>query len=788
MKTINRIFRITAVEDFNPSDFLSTLFNSGISATLLIEVDGRTKIFLILSGTISLFDKEDELKLSAFEDLLEGCSFEEGEPSEIREEDFSIIHITGEPSQSKSSMEKLITKLLETGISSRIFVNVEPLDLLSPSFYSSFSIVLSSDEEDIATLLLILRTIFGNSINITIDRGRRARHNLKKLIEGKQIHTTILNEKGLSTYFYLPMTYGIEPIKKMNFPMPTSSFEGMDIGRLAEYKIGEIEKIRLEPSRLFEHMAIWGASGSGKTTFIKNLLIELSHTDVKFCVIDWHNEYRDVVCSLDGKIGEDILVFNPMIIPFSLNSLEIPETENREIIVWERIENFVSLIKQMFKIGEIQEGKLRRALMDLYSTSNNPTIGRLIAELKDKRMGTLVYKLEKFTTGFYGKIFNTKNSTISLEELKKKNVIFELGGLPGEVRTFFVYVLLILWWDHLRLGNPSPNVLILDDFQRYSEHIVVRKMLSEARKFKQGIICSHQGPYQLSEMMRAEVVRNTATKVIFRQEQTWDKYIVRDALGGLDKEQLINLSYLDTGEAIVKLPSVKFPVRVNTYPPPQGQKLQDWEIREAMKNYSEELPQPETPENKPMEKEFLKEIYKDPYVSVPDIAKHLGMKTKRCYDLKQKLVRTGYLHEEKIRVGRGRPRKVLKLTEKGLEALNQKGKSPAHQGGPEHIYLENRIASILRKNWIVRIERGCDVRAEKDNYKVAIEIETGKSNRKEQILYNVKRDLRWADKVVVVCPNKNARLKINEMLAGFDRVVIITYSEVDELEDFLNET
>jgi len=792
MKTLRRTFRITAVENFNPMEFLNVLYNSSLSANLSIEVDGRTRIFLTLSGAASFIDRSAELKLSAFENLLDRCSFEEcGQPG-MPEDEIALIHVLGVPSLSDSQMEKLVTKLLETDVRSRILASAEPMNLgLSLSFYSGFSVVLSRGEDiekDIATLLPLIKSIFGDSTSLIVDRKRKARHSLKKIMEGKRIHTTIMGIERLSVYFHLPMTYGIEPVKKMDFPMPTSSFEGMDIGRLAEFSIGEIEKVRLEPPRLFEHMAIWGASGSGKTTFIKNLLVKLSHTDVKFCVIDWHNEYRDMIKSLNGKLGDDILIFNPMITPFSLNSLEIPEVENREIIVWERIENFISLIKQMFRLGEIQEGRIRRALISLYSTTNTPTIGDLIGELKDKKMGSLVYKFEKFTSGFYGRTFNTEKSTISIDELKKKNVIFELGGLPNEVRVFFVYVLLILWWDQLRLGEVSPHVLVLDDFQRYSEHVVIRKMLSEARKFGQGLICSHQGPYQLSEMMRAEVVRNTATKVIFRQEQTWDKYIVRDALGGLDKEQLVNLSYLDTGEAIVKLPSVKFPARVNTYPPPESHKLQDREVREAMENYAEELPEKtEAPEEKqPAEKEFLEEIYKNPYASLPEVAKHLGMKTKRCYELKKRLVRTGYLKEEKVRVGRGRPRNALKLTDKGLEVLDKRGKHPAHQGGSEHIFLENRIASILRKNWTVRIERGCDVRAERDGYKVAVEVETGKTNEKEQMLYNVKRDLRWADKVVVVCPNKDARLEINERLAGIEKVVVITYSEVDDMEDFLD--
>jgi len=288
-------------------------------------------------------------------------------------------------------------------------------------------------------------------------------------------------------------------------------------------------------------------------------------------------------------------------------------------------------------------------------------------------------------------------------------------------------------------------------------------------------------------MMRSEVVRNTATKIIFRQEQTWDKYIVRDALGGLEKHQLENLSYLDTGQCVVKLPSVKTPVRINTFNPPAGRKIEDWEISKAMERYAGTIKREEEPKyEEPIEKIFLENIYRDPYMPLTQLAKIMGIKTERCYDIKRRLMRTGYLIEENVRIGRGRPRKALKLTGKALQALCIRGKTPAHYGGSEHVFMVNKIASILRKNWDVKIEDSCDVRVEKNGRKIAIEVETGKAKDDSQLLYNVKRDSKWADKIIVVCPNKQNKLQIEEKLAGFEKVEVITYAEVDKVEEFLD--
>jgi DNA-binding PadR family transcriptional regulator len=395
-------------------------------------------------------------------------------------------------------------------------------------------------------------------------------------------------------------------------------------------------------------------------------------------------------------------------------------------------------------------------------------------------------KLEKFTQGFYGSIFNCMHSSISFSELKRKNVIIELGQLPSEVRMFFASVFLILWWDNLNLKEKTPNVLILDDFYRYANIGVIRKMLSEARKFQQGLICSHQGPYQLPQGIREEVVRNTATKIIFRQEQTWDKRIVRDALGGLTKDSLILLSYLDVGQAIVKLPSEPSPMRIAAPEPPKKYLLLDQTVQKAMQKYVGDPETCETPcIEEPFEKKFLDEIYNKPKVPLTTITKNLGIKTKRGYDIKNKLVKGGYLTEDHIRQGSGRPKTVFNLTKKGLEYIEIEKDRPPQYGKSEHVFIVNKIANSL-KDWDVKVEDGCDIRIKKDDNEYAVEIETGKSKDKKQILYNIKRDSAWANKIILVCPNKTAKIDIEDLIKdNSDKINVITYRQIGNISQIL---
>ena len=101
--------------------------------------------------------------------------------------------------------------------------------------------------------------------------------------------------------------------------------------------------------------------------------------------------------------------------------------------------------------------------------------------------------------------------------------------------------------------------------------------------------------------------------------------------------------------------------------------------------------------------------------------------------------------------------KVLVLTDKGKRAISNVKieKIFNKRGSFEHEYAKFRIGEYYRKRgyWVTfeyKIGEGksVDVVAEKDGKKIAIEVETGKSDS----IYNIKKDLEAGfEKVVCVC-------------------------------------
>ena len=776
-----KTIRVTGVNHFDTASFLRRMHSAGLTVSLLIYINRRTEIYLSVVDD-SILGRKEDLKMGVLKSLLENCTCEDSDAPSLQWRKL-MLHVVGEPQPQADAIEALVSKFLSSEIEAFIIMKAMPLQEF---FAFSFAVAVPFTDRrhgTVITLSALLKAALGETIRI---RRRKTSHDIRRIIM-ESGPFMLLDMETASRLFHLPLTYGITTIMEMGFPTPPSPLKGIRVGTPAEFSLPDLREIRLDPERLFEHMAVWGASGTGKTTFLKNLLISLESTGIKFCILDWHSEYREIISSLRRKIGKGILVLNPFISSLSVNPLELPHNGRfREMLIWERIENFISLLNQMFRIGEIQEAHIRNILSKLYMETDTPTIGELVSLLSDRHMKTLAMKLKKFTEGFYGKIFNSRKSTLPMQKLREKNVIIELGRLPPEVRMFFACIFLILWWESLQTGSITSNVLVLDDFYRYSQLSVIRKMLSEARKFRQGLICSHQGPYQLPEGIREEVVRNTATKIIFRQEQTWDKYIVRDALGGLTKEQIENLSYLRTGEAIIKLPSTNFPIRIDTLPPAGSTPPDDEEIKEAMKNFIQTGTPETTAPAETIERKMLREIHRNPGTPLTEIAKTLKIKTSRGYQLKNSLLQQGYLEEEKVRTGRGRPRIILKITPEGYQYLGEKERKTAPQyGKTEHRLMVSRVASML-KGWNIKIEDGCDIRAEKNGFRVAIEIETDRTNQKQQILYNVRRDLTWADRVIIICPNKDTKIRIAEMLqAESQKTIIITYRQINRIHEIL---
>jgi DNA-binding MarR family transcriptional regulator len=169
---------------------------------------------------------------------------------------------------------------------------------------------------------------------------------------------------------------------------------------------------------------------------------------------------------------------------------------------------------------------------------------------------------------------------------------------------------------------------------------------------------------------------------------------------------------------------------------------------------------------------LLRDIAEDRSSSTTERYMRLGLNAYQGNKARESLILKGLIEVKDIPTRTGRVR-LLELTEKGREearALGLKAGDSCRKGGPDHEYMKGRIAREYRLRGYQVIEeyplgkgKATDLVAVKDGKRIAIEVETGKSDA----IYNVRKNLEAGfSKVLCVVPNERLKDKIDGQLAG----------------------
>lgn len=819
------------------SHILRGISSGKIQTSLIIQIEKSTKILISTFGSSyskSKAKSSAESQMHQLTGLLAGCKFSDNPPDEFQILTHSaLLFILGQPTiGNKNQAEELITGLRAVNCKATLVMNVLPITipldeaeqrkhkdhrdkylLDDAQFQFTFGIFITDNDSttlltNIKTIVSLVGSIFDSEhseLRILPITGKKAVKEFGKLIWGDVSRASILTTNEITAFWSLPEhSYGIGSLEKPEIfiPPPSSFAQGIEIGNV----LGDFDEILyscyLDPNDIFQHIAVWGSTGLGKSTLIKTLITHLHNNyNIPCLIFDLHDEYSEIIGNLQGEIGTDILIFNPFTNTFSINPLQLIECEGKQkaIIRTETKENFISMLSQIWTLGEVQEQRIRKHLTELYEQKDNPTFGELVKFLETdmktktkKDEDNLPRKMEKFTDDFIGEMFNKPNTTLPFDRIEKATTIFELGELSLELRIFFVSIFLIQWWNYRRVQDKNtitPHFIVLDEFTNYNNMVSPRKFLSEGRKYRQGLLASHQGPFQITDKtLLGELIRNTLTKIVFRQTLDDDIKIIMASMGLQGLEWFDYFSRLELGEAIVSMKNISQPFKIQTEDYEPGEDI-DNDVRRQMNRlipYQDEgeIQQDPTETLSQDEKQFLQLVYENVFPQTALIGDLLKIMRGRAFRLKDELVEKNLLSEEEVRKGRGKPLKILSLTDEAYEVTGfEKKRIPGHYGGTEHRYWVHQISLLLEASgWIVQKEHnGTDIRAEKEDNIIAVEVETCKDLNEEQIKTNVQKNLGFTANIWIVCPNDNTRKAIQRVVKslGVEKLRIITYSEVN---------
>ena len=412
----------------------------------------------------------------------------------------------------------------------------------------------------------------GNRLTFTRAEGRR----MAGVLEDFSFRTAStealpLSLRELTTIFHFP-PQGIESsphLKQARFthaPAPLSLPQAGVLLGTNTYR-GATTDIRLSPEDRLRHFYVIGQTGTGKTGFMKSMIIQDIKNGEGCCFIDPHGtDILDILAAVPPERYQDVIYFDPADIsrPFALNFLEYdlsrPEQKtfivNELLMIFKRLygdvpESMGPAFEQYFRNATLlvmEDPASGSTILDIarvlsnaefrrlkLSRSMNPVVNQFWNEIATKAGGEaalenivpyITNKFDDFTANdFIRPIVGQQNSSFKFREVMddKKILLVNLSkGRLGERNANLLGLIIVgkLFMAALsRADNPRaaypPFYLYIDEFQNVTTDSIP-SILSEARKYKLSLTMAHQFLNQIEEKTRGAVFGNVGNMAVFR--------------------------------------------------------------------------------------------------------------------------------------------------------------------------------------------------------------------------------------------------------------------------------
>lgn len=180
------------------------------------------------------------------------------------------------------------------------------------------------------------------------------------------------------------------------------------------------------------------------------------------------------------------------------------------------------------------------------------------------------------------------------------------------------------------------------------------------------------------------------------------------------------------------------------------------------------------------DKRLLADIGKHPNSNVTERYSRLDISVRFGNDLITSLIDRGFISSSYIILSQGRI-KVLSLTEKGEKALSiTAGQSDRH-GGPEHRYWARTIADHLKRQGYEVTEespvgggKAIDIVATQNGKRMALEIETGKSDVNANVEKAISADIKT---IYIIATSTQVKRTIERKLINHSCVEVLSADE-----------
>jgi hypothetical protein len=367
-------------------------------------------------------------------------------------------------------------------------------------------------------------------------------------------------------------------------------------------------------------MYVIGQTGTGKTTILKNMVIQDIQNGDGCCFIDPHgSDIEDILANVPPERAKDVIYFDPSYVarPMALNMLEYDRSrpETKTFIVNELLGIFNKLFDMKASGGPGFEQYFRNAtLLVMEHPESGNTLLDISRVFSDKDYRD--YKLSKCknplivqfwqnaekTTGEQGlqnwvpyvnskfdifmsndvmrPIIAQEKSSFNFRDIMDSKKIFLVNlakGRLGDINAHLLGLIIVGKFSQAALSRvDQPDIskrpdfyLYIDEFQNVTTPAIA-SILSEARKYRLSLNVAHQYISQLTEEIKGAVFGNVGSMAVFRVSPDDAKYLESKFSPTFTANDIIKIDNYKAYVSLLANGTPKKPFDIAVYPPEKG--------------------------------------------------------------------------------------------------------------------------------------------------------------------------------------------------------------------------
>lgn len=594
----------------------------------------------------------------------------------------------------------------------------------------------------------------------------------------------LLNSRELATFVHYPspsvITSKLERDRRKTKAAPKITEGHPFVLGINEHQ-GKVKQVTISSDQRLKHTHITGATGTGKSTFLLNLITEDIKQGNGIAVLDPHGDLIESVISyIPEDRAEDVLIIDPADseYPIGFNILEAHSEIEKEILSSDLVAGFRRLStswgdqmnsvfanailaflesEQGGTLADVRRFLVEKSFRDSFlKTVSDPNViyywQKEYPLLRSNSIGSILTRLDTFLRPKLIRNMVSQRKGLDFDHLldTKKIILIKLSqGLIGSENSYLLGTVIVSKIHQAAMARQakakadrSDFFLYIDEFQNFITPSM-SSILSGARKYHLGLILAHQDMQQLVKVdseLASSVLSNAGTRICFRVGDV-DAKRFAEGFSSFEQEDLQNLN---TGEAIGRIdrPEFDFSLSIESTPAPSAsEELRNHIISRSREKYG-------TP--RLIVEELLRDSREE--VSKPEIPERV---VESMVEVKPKEEFVPLIKKTKEAL----PEISTLVQSETIEKLTKQKEQSQHR------YLQSLIKRMAEsRGYKALIEEPTpdgkgrvDVGLFRNNKKIAIEISV--TTEAEWEIHNIEKCIAAGYDVVVACSNEKKNLE-----------------------------